>query len=106
MLIVLFLIMDIIFPRKRYTFKSSVRNAGGQDFFSMERNDFPYKKSPKGGKYIMQFTKTSLPLFEREIRTAENCIHYCSYRNDPKFLDRYACANSADPDQTAPRGAV
>ena len=28
------------------------------------------------------------------------------YRNDPKFLDRYAWANSADPDQTAPRGAV
>ena len=24
------------------------------------------------------------------------------YRNDPKFSDRYACANSADPDQTAP----
>ena len=29
-----------------------------------------------------------------------------TYRNDPKFLDRYAWANSADPDQTAPRGAV
>ena len=29
-----------------------------------------------------------------------------SYRNDPKFSDRYAWANSADPDQTAPRGAV
>ena len=27
------------------------------------------------------------------------------YRNDPKFSDRYAWANSADPDQTAPRGA-
>ena len=27
------------------------------------------------------------------------------YRNDPKFSDRYAWANSADPDQTA-RGAV
>ena len=26
------------------------------------------------------------------------------YRNDLKFLDRYAWANSADPDQTAPRG--
>ena len=33
---------------------------------------------------------------------------YCAskYRNDPKFSDRYAWANSADPDQTAPRGAV
>ena len=28
------------------------------------------------------------------------------YHNDPKFSDRYAWANSADPDQTAPRGAV
>ena len=28
------------------------------------------------------------------------------YRNDPKFSDRYAWANSADQDQTAPRGAV
>ena len=29
-----------------------------------------------------------------------------AYHNDPKFLDRYARANSADPDQTAPKGAV
>ena len=28
------------------------------------------------------------------------------YRNDPKFLDRQVWANSADPDQTAPREAV
>ena len=28
------------------------------------------------------------------------------YRNDPKFSDSYAWANSADPDQTALRGAV
>ena len=28
------------------------------------------------------------------------------YCNDPKFLDRLVWANSADPDQTAPRGAV
>ena len=29
-----------------------------------------------------------------------------AYRNDPKFLDRQVRANSVDPDQTAPRGAV
>ena len=29
-----------------------------------------------------------------------------NYRNDPKFSDRQVCANSADQDQTAPRGAV
>ena len=28
------------------------------------------------------------------------------YRNFPKFSDRQVWANSADPDQTAPRGAV
>ena len=28
------------------------------------------------------------------------------YRNDPKFWDRQVWANSEDPDQTAPRGAV
>ena len=33
-------------------------------------------------------------------------IKHYTYRNDPKFSDRYAWANSADPDQTAPRGAV
>ena len=30
----------------------------------------------------------------------------CDYLNDPKFSDRYVCANSSDPDHTAPRGAV
>ena len=29
-----------------------------------------------------------------------------TYHNDPKFSDRFIWANSADPDQTAPRGAV
>ena len=28
------------------------------------------------------------------------------YHNDPKFSDRQVWANSVDPDQTAPRGAV
>ena len=34
---------------------------------------------------------------------------FCSssmYRNDPKFSDRQVWANSADPDQAAPGGAV
>ena len=35
----------------------------------------------------------------------EHQLRKC-YHNDPKFSDRYAWANSADPDQTAPRGAV
>ena len=28
------------------------------------------------------------------------------YRNDPKFSDRKVWANSADPDQTAPRSSL
>ena len=31
---------------------------------------------------------------------------WLTYRNDPKFSDRLIWTNSADPDQTAPRGAV
>ena len=49
---------------------------------------------------------TSLPekvsfIFQRTIGESEG-----NYRNDPKFSDRYVWAKSADPDQTAPRGAV
>ena len=29
-----------------------------------------------------------------------------AYHNDPKFSDRQVWANSVDPDDTAPRGAV
>ena len=38
-----------------------------------------------------------------------SCFHkknFLLYRNDPKFSGRLIWANSADPDQTAPRGAV
>ena len=34
----------------------------------------------------------------------ENCLGM--YRNDAKFSNRSVWANSVDPDQTAPRGAV
>ena len=37
-----------------------------------------------------------VPSHEWVIRNVSVC-----YRNDPKFSDRYAWANSADPDQTA-----
>ena len=48
------------------------------------------------GKYIREYKlHASLYLTYRGV----------TYRNDPKFSDRYAWANtySADPDQTAPR---
>ena len=35
-----------------------------------------------------------------------NLYSFKCYRNDPKVSDRFAWANSADPDKTAPRGAV
>ena len=38
--------------------------------------------------------------------TRLTCDTTTSYRNFPKFSDRQVWANSADPDQTAPRGAV
>ena len=40
---------------------------------------------------------------------ARTCLHFSLksvYRKDPKFSERYARANSAGPDQTAPRRAV
>ena len=33
-------------------------------------------------------------------------VKFLSYRNEPKFSDRWVWANSADPNQTAPRGAI
>ena len=39
----------------------------------------------------------------RQILPTEGPENYCK---DPKFLDRQVWANSVDPDQTAPRGAV
>ena len=46
----------------------------------------------------------------RDPQDGNSCLYLTAmkdtYRNDPKFSDRYAWANSADPDQTAPRGAV
>ena len=38
-------------------------------------------------------------------RTADLTLVF-AYRNDPKFSDKQVWANSAVPDQTAPRGAV
>ena len=45
-------------------------------------------------------------MFQQVKTKCTNDTHMYMYRNDPKFSDRYAWANSADPDQNAPRGAV
>ena len=55
--------------------------------------------------------KADLPLCSshRHNKAGFSCEHghkSGTYCKDPKFLDRHVKANSADPDQTAPRGAV
>ena len=45
-------------------------------------------------------------IFSRERVGEEGVVANQEYRNNPKFSDRLVWANSADPDQTAPRGAV
>ena len=35
-----------------------------------------------------------------QLSTLQYTFMSCIHRNDPKFSDRYAWANSADPDQT------
>ena len=48
-----------------------------------------------------------LRLMERaEVNFLAANLENLAYRNVPKFSDRQIWANSADPDQTAPRGAV
>ena len=37
-------------------------------------------------------------------QTYTNFLDIFTYRNDPNFSNRQVCANSVDPDQTAPRG--
>ena len=40
------------------------------------------------------------------VSSVSKLLLHAPYHNDPKFSDRLVWANSADPDQTAPRGAV
>ena len=59
---------------------------------------------------VMSISDAILRHFRRCLRisgtTLVNGRELKNYRNDPKFSDRYARANSADPAQTVPRGAV
>ena len=52
--------------------------------------------------YFLRQNKPRTQLYNAPIEGLYLCMIYC---NGPKFLDRYVWANSADPDQTAPRGA-
>ena len=59
-------------------------------------------KGPCVGWYFL-FDFFSFQLLIANSDDPDQMLHY---RNDPKFSDRQVWANSADPDQTAPRGAV
>ena len=56
-------------------------------------------------QYSDKISKKIDPNFLNTVRMHFQAVKW-NYHNDPKFSDRYAWANSADPDQTAPRGAV
>ena len=65
---------------------------------------FPLKNS----NILSKMHKTNLKKYKKAYQRSKLLNKVDSkileYRNDPKFLDTYAWANSADPDQTA--GAV
>ena len=55
--------------------------------------------------FCKYFPKACLNLINLEYRTGLVIFVY-KYHKDPKFSDKLVWANSAYPDQTAPRGAV
>ena len=61
------------------------------------------KLPPRGLPSNSVFRITDLPNMSSAVNHGCKATNYC---NDPKFSDKQAKANSADQDQTAPRGAV
>ena len=59
-----------------------------------------------GYLFVQKLNSFQIIQRDNKIQLAEKKNRNYMYRNDPKFSDRYAWANSADPDQTAPEGAV
>ena len=51
---------------------------------------------------MLSYLNVFVTLIGCEINLRNSCFDV-TYRNGPKFPNRYAWANSADPDQTAPR---
>ena len=69
----------------------------------------PHARQHSFGEFGHEIIPTAilfLPLIQEEQLSVTGEKMCTKYRKDPKFSDRYAWANSADPDQTAPRGAV
>ena len=61
---------------------------------------------PGSGEARSQITGTLLKFMCSEANLSKPLTHEITYRNDPKFSDRYAWANSADPDQTVWSGST
>ena len=61
-------------------------------------------KNWKAERFVVIVLKCKLGLAYNNL--SKRCIQTGKYRNDPKFSDRQVWANSADPDQTLPRGEV
>ena len=71
--------------------------------------EIPSKECPYDASKdsILRRAKVLLTLKFMQHLCAKVNLDLCiKYRNDPKFSDRQVWATSADPDQTAPRGAV
>ena len=62
------------------------------------------KTTKMNGFTVCQYGKIGFPLMLLSSCTLK--FNTTNYSNDPTFSDIQVWANSADPDQTAPRGAV
>ena len=69
-----------------------------------------HKKVYRPGREVLSVLKKKLLsqpyMLEYKVVWIDTVCKWLIYRNVPKFSDRQVWANSADPDQTAPRGAV
>ena len=83
------------------------------DRYAWAKSADPDQTAPRGGA-VWSGSIYSQSVCTLVTRSTESCcnancfifITCCTYCHDPKFSDRYAWANSADPDQTAPRGGA
>ena len=62
-------------------------------------------KDPKCLHVRLTDAQAGLSLYCKHLSSCWFC-HASAYHDDPKFSDRQVLANSADPDQSAPRGAA
>ena len=89
-----------------FKFRALEKNSGQNIIFPGQPRNFSAHLVPRGIQYC-QTGELKLSYFQHDLRRWRNKEKLeMTYRIDPKFSDRCVLANSADPDQTAPRGAV